>query len=79
MNYYFCTLFNKNYFYKGLAMYFSLRNNLENFTLWILCMDEDTYNLLNQMQLPNIKLIALKDFETDDLKKVKKERTIAEY
>jgi len=60
-------------------MYFSLRNNLENFTLWILCMDEDTYNLLNQMQLPNIKLIALKDFETDDLKKVKKERTIAEY
>ncbi len=79
LHYTFCTLFDKNYLYKGLALYQSLNAHCKKFTLWILCMDDITYSILEKMQLENVRLIPLKDFEDDDLRKVKRERTVAEY
>jgi len=76
----FCTLFDRNYFYKGLTMYNSLiANCTEDFNLWILCMDDMTYDLLEKMNLPNIKLITLSEFESPELLKIKTERSVAEY
>ncbi len=76
----FCTLFDRNYFYKGLAMYNSLAANCsEEFTLWILCMDDLTYELLEKMNLRGIKLVSLKEFESPELLKAKSERGVAEY
>ncbi|MEA2112493.1 MAG: glycosyl transferase [Patescibacteria group bacterium] len=61
-------------------MYNSLKNSCnEDFSLWILCMDNITYNLLKKMDLPNIKLITLQEFETLELLKLKKERSLSEY
>lgn len=61
-------------------MYRSLIENCsENFNLWILCMDEVTYEILNRSSFPKVKLVKLSEFETDDLLRVKKERTVAEY
>lgn len=80
MIYNFCTLFDRNYFYKGLAMYNSLAANCpEEFTLWILCMDDLTYELLKKMNLCGIKLVSLKEFESPELLKIKSERGVAEY
>jgi hypothetical protein len=42
-------------------------------------MDEITYSTLEKMQLRNIRLIKLNNFENDELRKVKKKRTIVEY
>ena len=76
----FCTLFDRNYFYKGLAMYNSLAANCtEDFNLWILCLDGLTYELLRQMNLPHVRLITLEEFESPELLKVKAERNVAEY
>lgn len=76
----FCTLFDRNYFYKGLSIYNSLIDNCTgDFNLWILCMDNMTFELLKKMNLPNIKLISMNEFESPELLKVKNERTIAEY
>jgi len=76
----FCTLFDKNYFYKGLTMYRSLVANCsEDFNLWVLCMDDLTYELLTKMCLPSVKLVSLKEFESPELLKVKTERSVAEY
>ncbi|MCL4460027.1 MAG: class I SAM-dependent methyltransferase [Chloroflexi bacterium] len=79
MHYTFCTLFDKNYLYKGLALYQSLKTHCKEFNLWILCMDDVVYSILEKMALDNVKLIALGDFEDDELRKAKQERTMAEY
>ncbi|NCQ13065.1 glycosyl transferase [Candidatus Falkowbacteria bacterium] len=80
MQYNFCTLFDRNYFYKGLAMYNSLlANSSEDFYLWVLCMDDLTYEILKKMNLPKMKLVPLQEFESPELLQVKKDRNVAEY
>lgn len=73
----FCTLSDKNYLHKGLALYLSIKNTLlEDFTLHWLCMDFETYDALATMNKPGIVLHYLPDMETswkyqDELKKMK--------
>lgn len=75
----FCTLFDSNYLSRGLAMYQSLADTRDDFHLYIFCFDEKTFSVLGQMALPYVTLISLKDFETADLLRIKKERDRAEY
>lgn len=75
----YCTLFDKNYLYKGLALHASLIAAKASFHLWILAMDDSSYELLSKMQLANVTLISLREFEDDDLKKIKSDRTPVEY
>jgi hypothetical protein len=79
MQYTFCTLFDKNYVYRGLALYQSIAAHCKEFTLWILCMDETTYSVLEKMRLKNVELILLKDFEDEALREAKQNRTFGEY
>lgn len=77
--YYFCTLFDQNYLTRGLALYYSLRKNCPKFKLWILCMDDQTREILRKMDLPFITLVTLKEFENKGLLKAKANRTHQEY
>lgn len=77
--YTFCTLFDKNYLHQGIALYTSLARHTKNFTLWILCMDEDTFTILKRMQFPFVHLIQLTMIETEKLQKCKRSRTAVEY
>jgi len=80
VKYNFCTLFDKGFLNRGLALYNSLLNNIpEQFSLFILCMDDITYDILNKMNLDRIKLIKLEDFEDEELKKAKANRNWVEY
>ncbi len=75
----FCTLFDKNYLYKGLSLYNSLLRVCGEFKLWILCFDDITYELLRRMNFKNIKLISSKEFQDEELLRVKNTRTLVEY
>lgn len=77
MNY--CTLFNSYYLSRGLALYYSLLNHAEVFHLFIFAFDDKTYQILNELNLEHATIISLREFETPQLLKVKKERTIGEY
>jgi hypothetical protein len=78
---YYCTYFDRNYLYKGLALYRSLHRHSTQFTLWILCFDEETYNILDRMKLREVKLISLSEFEQHNLEllEVKRTRNQVEY
>ncbi len=74
-----CTFFDRNYLFKGLALYKSLRKTSSNFTLWILCTDKKTYGVLNKLNLKHVKLKRLEDIENKDLLEAKSNRSKAEY
>lgn len=78
--YNFCTQFDKNYLYKGLTLFYSLKKSFnKDFVFWVLCFDDLTYEVLSKLNERQVKLIKLEEFENEDLKKVKKERTFIEY
>jgi len=75
----FCTLFDRNYLYRGLAMHESLSRYCAEFHLFILCFDDITYEVLGNMSLPHTTLITLEEFEDGELRRVKQDRTVGEY
>lgn len=75
----FVTLFNSLYLPQGLTLYKSLGRYVKSYTLWVLCIDEETYTLLSALDLENIRLIKLSDVETEELLRVKNERKLVEY
>lgn len=79
--YYFCTYFDHRYLSRGLALYRSLRRHCPSFRLWVLCMDRKCYEVLSQLSLADIYLIALEDFERGDheLLRARQNRSLIEY
>jgi hypothetical protein len=60
-------------------MYESLKVHTSDFHLYIFAFDDLTYEILNNLGLDKVTLVSLIEFETDELKEVKKERSKAEY
>ncbi|MGA9347289.1 MAG: glycosyl transferase [Anaerolineae bacterium] len=79
--FYFCTYFDSNYFIKGLALYRSLVRHATPFHLWVLCCDDWTYEILQELALPEVHPISLRDFEDGDkeLLRAKGNRSQIEY
>jgi hypothetical protein len=75
----FCTLFNTKYLAKGLALLHSLENVCDNFHLYIFAFDDPTYEILIKLDLNHVTIIPLKEFEDEELLRVKPGRTVAEY
>src|SRR5437762_975595 len=73
------TLFDRLFLPQGLALQSSLERHAGPYVLWILCMDDETYDVLERLRLPNVRLLRLTDVETPDLLRVKPERSRTEY
>ncbi|NMO76874.1 cell envelope integrity protein TolA [Niallia alba] len=73
------SIFSKEYLVKGLAMYDSFSKQIENFHLWICTMDQETYDVLSNLNLKNVTLIPVETIETPQLKELKQQRTLQEY
>jgi hypothetical protein len=75
----FVTLFDSAYLLQGLALHRSMQRSIPSFRLWILCVDDEAYRLLNALRLPSLSAMRLSDVETPELKSVKGSRTRGEY
>jgi hypothetical protein len=56
-----------------------MERHLSEYTLHILCLDDEVSSVLDQLNLPNVQLLKLSELETEELKRVKQTRTIREY
>jgi hypothetical protein len=75
----FCTLFDSNFLSRGLALHISLSRYAPDATLYVYCFDDLTHRLLTQLALPNLKPVAMAEFESLELLTVKPTRSVAEY
>ena len=61
----FITLFNYNYLPQGLSLYYSLKKNLPEANIWVVCMDKKVEADLKKRNLPDLNIIPLKKIENN--------------
>jgi hypothetical protein len=78
---YFCTYFDQNYLSKFLTLKASLDQHKNDYTFFILSLDNFVSDFFQKNNFKNVQLINLKDFEVEyvDLLLAKKNRTLIEY
>lgn len=57
----------------------SMARHMQSYVLWVLCVDDETYEALDRLELPNVRRLKLSELEVPELSEVKLERTIGEY
>lgn len=75
----FCTLFDKNFLLKGLALHDSLSEHCPVFKLFILSLDDLTYDILKRMGLSNVVLLKLEELDDQELLNLKNKRKASEF
>ena len=76
----FCTLFDSNYLARGLVTYRSLASVTEGSAhLYVFAFDDLCLTTLKDMNLPNLTVISLAEFEDADLLRIKPTRSRGEY
>jgi SAM-dependent methyltransferase len=81
LRYEFCTLFDSNYLPRGLVLYRSLVEHCPEFVLRVYCFDRETARVLDELNLPGLRVVPLEDLESHDegLLAVKPTRAPVEY
>lgn len=82
MVHYYCTFFDRNYLYKGLALIDSLsQHERSRYVLYVVCMDELTRTLLDKLSIPNVVTIPFHEIEAADdaLRAARDNRSVVEY
>lgn len=81
--YFFSTYFDTNYLSRGLVLYDSIKKHCTSFKLYILCLDDNTFNYFfnKACRFPEIITTSMNEIEVHDneLKECKKNRSTIEY
>ena len=75
----FVTLFDSLFLPQGLALHRSMERHINHYTLWIICVDDEAFEVLGRLRLPNVKLLQLSRLETPELLEIKASRSKGEY
>jgi len=62
----YCTYFDHRYLAKGLAMIRSLHRHVPGAQVWVLCLSDRAKLILDELAEPDVKTVALADFERGD-------------
>lgn len=73
------TLFDSLFLPQGLALHRSMERHVGDYTLWILCVDDATHDVLTKLDLPSVRLLKLSSLETPELLAIKPGRGKGEY
>ena len=73
------TLFDSLFLPQGVALHMSMERHVKDYTLWILCVDDEAHEVLTKLKLPNVRVLQLSKLETEDLLRVKATRSKGEY
>jgi hypothetical protein len=73
------TLFDSLFLPQGLALHRSLERWGSSYTLWILCLDDTSHDVLTRLRPHNVRLLRVGDVATPELLRVKPGRSRAEY
>ncbi|MGE5559003.1 MAG: glycosyltransferase [Bacillota bacterium] len=81
MAHYYCSTYSKDYIYKGLVLYDTLKKYDRNFHFFFICLHDEVKNVLERLNLNNATLISMKDVEDEDreLAGIKAARNDKEY
>lgn len=74
-----CVVLSKYRLYQGIALFRSLSAIYDSFKMFILCLDDETYEVLSLLNLDNVTLIKLYKLENRLLLEKKAERKLNEY
>lgn len=75
----FVTLLDSLFLPQGLALNTSLARHSKAYSLWILCVDDESYNSLKKLALANVTPLKLSDLEDETLLALRANRSRAEY
>ena len=77
----YCTGFDSNYLFKGLALYHSLVRHAPGSTLWVLCLDRATERVLERLPYPGLRTLSLEALEAAEprLRAARQDRSRVEY
>jgi hypothetical protein len=75
----FCTLTDKNFVYKCLALFNSLQTQMPESTLWVLCLDSESEMLFKKLQKKNLRTLTVTDLGNKELKALRASRTKQEF
>lgn len=76
--YCFCAITSREYIVKTVALYESLRQRMDNFHFWICCMDQESYDIVLNLQLPKVTLLPLSAVANPAYNEAVKDRNIKE-
>jgi hypothetical protein len=73
------TYFDSLFIPQGLTLHQSLEKHAGEYLLWILCVDNQTFDSIEKLSLSNVRLMQLELLETEKLRELKNKRTKGEY
>jgi hypothetical protein len=75
----FVTILDSAFLPQGLALHRSLQKLMEDFRLWVICVDEGASCAVTAMSDVTIEAISAADFEDETLRDLRRQRTVGEY
>jgi len=76
---YFCTLVNRGYLTKGLALHESLLRHCPDVVLFMLCLDDESHRVLTGLGRDRLRLVPHAEFEGEEMLAARANRSEREY
>jgi len=76
---YFCTLVNRGYLTKGLALHESLLRHCPDVVLFMLCLDDESHRVLTGLGRDRLRLVPHAEFEDEEMLAARANRSEREY